>query len=217
MSAAGSTVLLVPPGRVERWVENFGRRHGEPALTLDAGVLVGSAPDGAWCRLALPFGGPVGEASVAVTAEAAREAAGRPYGVLLVRRGGYAVALVRDGVLAASKTGQRHVQGRTKAGGWSQQRFARRREQQARVAGEAAAGHAARVLEGLDGPLVLGGDRAMVEEVTDDLGLGTAHPVAGLENVRVDARFLAVPDPRRDVLLAAVADAAAVEVTVHNG
>ena len=45
-----------------------------------------------------------------------------------------------------SKVGQRHVQGRTKAGGQSQQRFARRRDNQARAAYEAAAEHAARIL-----------------------------------------------------------------------
>ncbi len=65
------------------------------------------------------------------------------WGVLLVRKGGFAVARLAGDRLAESKVGQRHVQGRTKAGGQSQQRFARRRDNQARDAYAAAADHAA--------------------------------------------------------------------------
>ena len=53
-----------------------------------------------------------------------------PLGLVLVRRGGYAVGLVAGGVLVAHKIGTAHVQGRTKKGGWSQQRYARRRGHQ---------------------------------------------------------------------------------------
>jgi peptide subunit release factor 1 (eRF1) len=38
------------------------------------------------------------------------------------------------GRLTASKVDRQYVQGRTAAGGWSQQRFARRRDNQARAA-----------------------------------------------------------------------------------
>ena len=65
-----------------------------------------------------------------------------------MRKGGFAVARLEHGRLADSKVGQRHVQGRTKAGGQSQQRFARRRDNQARAAYEAAADHCARILGG---------------------------------------------------------------------
>ena len=68
------------------------------------------------------------------------------WGLLLVRKGGFAVARLAGERLVDSKVGQRHVQGRTKAGGQSQQRFARRRGNQARQAYEAAADHAARLL-----------------------------------------------------------------------
>ena len=66
--------------------------------------------------------------------------------MLLVRKGGFAVARLAGDRFVESKVGQRHVQGRTKAGGQSQQRFARRRDNQARQAYEAAAEHAARIL-----------------------------------------------------------------------
>ena len=60
------------------------------------------------------------------------------WGVLLVRKGGFAVARLSGDDLVEHKIGQRHVQGRTKAGGQSQQRFARRRDNQARAAYDAA-------------------------------------------------------------------------------
>ena len=60
------------------------------------------------------------------------------------------------------------MQGRTKAGGQSQQRFARRRDNQARQAYEAAADHAARILGRVALPVVTGGDHAAVDEVLAD-------------------------------------------------
>ena len=109
--------------------------------------------------------------------------------------------------ITASKVGQRHVQGRTKAGGQSQQRFARRRDNQARQAYEAAADHAARILGDLTGPLVTGGDRTAVDEVLLD---------PRLRKLTVVGPWLAVPDPRRGILEQAVGDACAVRVEVHN-
>jgi hypothetical protein len=101
------------------------------------------------------------------------------------------------------------VQGRTKAGGQSQQRFARRRDNQARQAYEAAAEHAARILTGRVSALVCGGDRSAVEAVLTDSRL--AH----LADVRVDP-WLAVPDPRRGILERAVVDGASVAVTLTD-
>ena len=98
------------------------------------------------------------------------------------------------------------MQGRTKAGGQSQQRFARRRDNQARVAYEAAAEHAARILPGAT-VLVTGGDHAAVEAVLSDQRL------AGFAVV---PPFLAVPDPKRGVLEQAIVDAGSVRVDVTN-
>ena len=53
------------------------------------------------------------------------------FGVLLLRRAGYAVAAFEGGTVAEKKVGTRHIHGRTAAGGWSQQRYARRRDNQA--------------------------------------------------------------------------------------
>jgi hypothetical protein len=99
------------------------------------------------------------------------------------------------------------VQGRTKAGGQSQQRFARRRDNQARQAYEAAAEHAVRLLGGAPMPVVTGGDHAAVTEVLDD---------PRLRGLTVTGPWHAVPDPRRSVLDAAIADALALRVEVTN-
>ena len=54
------------------------------------------------------------------------------------------------GTLTAAKVGSRHVQSRTAAGGWSQQRFARRRGKQADELVDAVVRHARRILLGDD-------------------------------------------------------------------
>jgi hypothetical protein len=205
-----SAVVAVPRLRLVRWVANFADRHGGAQLTVEDGALRGVAADGSDFTARLPFAtsydGPAAaeDLAAAVTAPAA-------WGVLLVRKGGFAVARLERERIVESKVGQRHVQGRTKAGGQSQQRFARRRDNQARQAYEAAAEHAARVLAGLPprAPLVTGGDHTAVEAVLEDPRL---RPLAA----RVVGPWLAVPDPRRAVLEQAVADAMAAQVAVHN-
>jgi hypothetical protein len=203
-----SRSVLVPPERLVRWFATFADRHGVPAYDVVSGRLHASAPDGTSATAALPFGRDhAGWASP----EAFRAAAEAPdrWGVLLVRRGGFAVASVTGDRVVAAKVGRRHVQGRTKAGGQSQQRFARRRDNQARQAYEAAAGHAAGILGGPLDALVCGGDRPGVERVLDDPRL--RHLAA----VRVGP-WLAVPDPRRAVLDQAVRDGRSVAVVLSD-
>lgn len=200
--------VLVPTVRVVRWFENFGTRHGAPSLEVSDGALCASAPDGSTAVATLPFGatydGPADPAALA----AAAVPPGR-WGVLLVRKGGFAVARLSGPEIVESKVGQRHVQGKTKAGGQSQQRFARRRDNQARQAYEAAADHAARILTGNLAALVCGGDRSAVDAVLEDARLRAAA------DVRVEP-WLAVPDPRRAVLEQAVADGGSIAVAVTD-
>ena len=206
-----SRTVLVPVDRVERWFHNFAERHGAPALDLVEGRLRARAEDGSSAQAALPLGRPyAGAAEVAAFTDAAREP--MHWGVLLVRKGGFAIATVDGATVATSKVGQRHVQGRTKAGGQSQQRFARRRDNQARQAYEAAADHAHRILVLETKPvqaLVCGGDRTAVEQVLTDPRL--RH----LDALRV-VPWLAVPDPRRAVLDQAVRDGASVSVEITD-
>ncbi|RZI88329.1 MAG: hypothetical protein EOO67_13255, partial [Microbacterium sp.] len=126
---------VVAPGRLPRWVENFTASHGDTALAVADGGLTGRAADGSSFRAALPFSRLyAGEART--DAFVAACAAPDDWGVLLVRKGGFAIARLAGDKVRESKVGQRHVQGRTKAGGQSQQRFARRRDNQARAAYE---------------------------------------------------------------------------------
>lgn len=197
--------VLVPVARWPRWVTNFASSHGDPVLSVADGMLLGAAPDGSHFSASLPFSQQY-DGPPAADVFAAEARVPERWGVLLVRKGGFAIAGLEGVALTASKVGQRHVQGRTKAGGQSQQRFARRRGNQARAAYEAAADHAVRVLDGVT-TVVTGGDRPAVEDVLSDTRL--AH-------LAVVGPWLAVPDPRRAVLEAAVADAQALVLEVVN-
>ncbi len=199
------TTVLVPPARLPRWVENFAGRHGAAILSVTDGRLHGRAADGSVFTAELPFGREyAGPADLAAFADAS--APPEDWGVLLVRKGGFAVGRLHGGLLVASKVGRRHVQGRTKAGGQSQQRFARRRDNQARAAYDAAAGHAQELLRAA--PLVLvGGDRDAVRAA-----------LAGSDGLdqRVRGWFLDAGDPRRHVLEDAIVDAGSVRMSVVN-
>ncbi len=204
-----SRKVPVPAARLPRWFENFARRHGSARLDVVEGRLVARAADGAVAEAALPFGREYDGPADALAFAAEVEAPDR-WGILLVRKGGFAVAALSGSAVIGSKVGQRHVQGRTKAGGQSQQRFARRRDNQARQAYEAAADHANRILLTDGGPLealVCGGDRSAVDVVLADPRLGEARTARR-------EPWLAVPDPRRAVLDAAIADACSAWVTV---
>jgi VLRF1 release factor-like protein len=218
-AAGGGRWVEVPPERFVAWIITFAERHGgvdgiaarQPAdgaaggVAGRAGTVTFTAADGAAAECHPPFPSPAlpsapagGERAVAGVL-AAGAAADRTVGVLLVRLGGYAVG-VFSGVpprLAVSKTGSRPVHGRSAAGGWSQQRFARRRENQAATALRAAADAAAEVFGrygpgGLDA-VVLGGDKRSAAGLRGDARL--ADYLA-----RASGRFLTVPDPRLAVL-----------------
>ncbi|HYB87892.1 MAG TPA: acVLRF1 family peptidyl-tRNA hydrolase [Streptosporangiaceae bacterium] len=199
----GGRWVEVPPERLVRWVENFTARHGPAVAEPGPAVVVFRARDGVAAACHPPFPPlPPGEGQhdPARQAElmAAHAAADRTVGVLLVRLGGYAVGVFTGDPprLAASKTGSRLVHGRAAAGGWSQHRFARRRENQATAALRAAADTAVAVLGPYQGRLdavVLGGDRRAMAGVRDDPRLAPFMALAV-------ERFLTVPDPRLAVL-----------------
>jgi Actinobacteria/chloroflexi VLRF1 release factor len=176
-----------------------------PPFPPPGGASMLAANAGADCAA-----GPAGRADVAAIAEAFAAHARRPrtVGVLLVRLGGYAAGVFTGypPALQDAKVGSRLVHGRSAAGGWSQHRFARRREKQANEALDAAADAAVLILgkraanrrpqptaAGLDA-VVLGGDRRAVAELRDDPRLALYFQLAA-------ERFLTVPDPKRAVLL----------------
>ncbi|GAB2605865.1 acVLRF1 family peptidyl-tRNA hydrolase [Pseudactinotalea suaedae] len=186
--------------RLPRWLAGFADRHGE--TTVDGGALL--AADGT--TASLTAWGPLGASSLEALVE--ETAPPQRIGFVVVRRGGYAVAVSDGAELVERKVGRRHVQSRTAAGGWSQQRFARRRGKQADELVTAVTEHAVRLLAGarLDG-LVRGGDRTLVADVLDDPRL---RGLAGLP-----ARELFdLPDPTPAVLERAVRRARSVRITL---
>ena len=140
---AGGRWVDVGAERVAGWLERFAERHGEVVTAAGPDEVVVTAADGAVARLTVPFPPLVVDDAAADGGLAAHVLRPRRVGVLLVRLGGHAAGVFDGDRLVSSKVGSRQVHGRSSAGGWSQQRFARRREGQVRVALAAAADVAA--------------------------------------------------------------------------
>jgi hypothetical protein len=195
-AAGGGHWVTVEPERLERWLTGFAARHGATAWSAGPLAVEVTAEDGARALCEVPFPPLEVDAEAAYGGLLAHAAAERTIGLLLVRLGGFAAGVVAGPRLVASRVGSRPVHGRAAAGGWSQRRFARRREGQARVALEAAADAAASVLlpevDRLDA-VVTGGDRRAVEGVLADTRLAALRRL-------VDPHLLEVPDPARRVL-----------------
>ena len=195
-AAGGGRWVDVAAERVERFLDGFVERHDEVTVTATPESVRLAAADGATAACEVPFPPLHVDVAAAYAGLVAHALHDRRVGVLLVRRGGFAAGVFDGPRLAASKVGSRHVQGRSAAGGWSQQRFARRREGQARVAMGAAADVVAAVLlphaETLDA-VVAGGDRAACDELLRDVRLAPLLPL-------LVARRLDVPEPRQRVL-----------------
>ncbi|GGL16437.1 acVLRF1 family peptidyl-tRNA hydrolase [Planomonospora parontospora] len=209
-AAGGGRWVSVGPERLGRWIDGFADRHGPLEAAASDELVRIEAADGAVAECRVPFppltaggGGPLAR----LTTHARRE---RRVGVLLVRLGGHAAGIFQGDELVSSKVGSRQVHGRSAAGGWSQRRFARRREKQVDQAHEAAAEVALRILGPHTGGLeavVLGGDRRAVDALRADRRLA---PVFALEA----EPFLTVPDPRLAVLTATPAQFRAVRIRV---
>lgn len=133
--AVAETVYLPPAGPPPREWEDL-----PPSAAASAGGLVLLSGPGLRIAIAPPFA-PDADDGLSVTAGRSergpvlgplRSALTRPrlVGVVLVRLGAYAVGVVDDGRLVASKTGTRYVGRRHRAGGQSQRRFERGREGQ---------------------------------------------------------------------------------------
>jgi Actinobacteria/chloroflexi VLRF1 release factor len=198
-AAGGGRWVDVAPERLPRWLENFATRHGP--YRQDGRTVV--AEDGATAEIELPVGVPELED---LDRKAPR------IGLLLARKGAVAVGVADGDELVVSKVDRHYVQGRTAAGGWSQQRFARRRDNQAKAAAGDGAAIAGRVLlpeVRTLAALVCGGDRSQVDTIL------AAPPLAPLAALRAP-RLLDVPEPRHAVLVAAIAQARAVRILVRD-
>ncbi|GIE36995.1 hypothetical protein Ait01nite_100400 [Actinoplanes italicus] len=204
-AAGGGKWVDVAPERLPRWLENFEARHG----AYDEEGLTVTGADGASATLHLPPGAVAVSTVAELIAEARRP---RRLGLLLARKGAVAVGIADGDELVTSKVDTHYVQGRTAAGGWSQQRFARRRDNQAKAAAADGAGIAGRLLlpeVRTIAALVTGGDRSAVDAI---LATPQLAPVAALRA----GRLLDVPEPRHAVLVSAVAAARAVPILIQE-
>ena len=203
--------VTVEAERLAGWLDRFAGRHGDVTSEVGPDAVVVRAEDGSLARLTVPFPPLVGTGATygGIVEHALRD---RRVGVLLVRLGGFAAGVFEGTSLVSSKVGSRQVHGRSAAGGWSQQRFARRREGQVRVALAAAADVAAAILlpeaARLDA-VVLGGDRRSVEPVLEDRRLEPLRPL-------LTGPVLDVPDPRLAVLRGTPVAFRAVQVEVTD-
>jgi hypothetical protein len=208
-AAGGGRWVEVDPARLPRWIDGFAARHGSYAQRpAGYGVLL-AAFDGATAELHAPAGArPDGDlGDFVATAQASRR-----LGLLLARKGAVAIGVADGERLLDSKVDTSYVQSRTAAGGWSQQRFARRRDNQARAAAAVASDLAIRLLLPRAprlAALVCGGDRRTVDQILADRRL------APLAQLRAD-RLLDVPEPRHAVLVDAVRAARAVRILVRD-
>lgn len=203
--------VIVPAERVVRWFENFATRHGDYELTSTDGAVVAVAPDGATAAVTSGWG-PI--PPVASSAElAAWLLRDRHVGVLLVRKGAHAVGVFTGTTMDSSKVDTHYVQGRTKAGGWSQQRYARRRDNQATKAFSEAADEAAlRLLPEVDHleAVVCGGDSSAVSTVLADRRL---EPLRGLVSAH---GVLPTSEPRKVTLSEVIERARSVSIALND-
>ena len=198
--------LDIAAERLPRWAGGFRERHGEPEAVSDSLEQIEFAsPDGTRVVLHARFpadfdpsqqDGGMPDWATAVQLVVQNAAASRALAVLLIRRNGYAVAQMTAGRVTASKVGSAYVQGRTAAGGWSQQRFARRRDQQVQGLLGSAAEVASRILIPVQAQfLVTGGDRDLIERLLAHSRLAS---LASLPR----GPHLEVGDPRNDDVIA---------------
>ena len=191
--------------RLDRWVAGFAASHGASSWSLDGSTYLLTGADGSWARLRAWKPASLLPPDLSLWSESPHR-----LGIVLIRRGGYAVGLTAGAALVAHKCGTKYVQGRTAAGGQSQQRFARRRSNQADELVGAVADRCVAMLasERMDA-LVVGGDKQLVEQTLD---VSRLHALGRLPR----REFFDIPDPRFSVLQSVAERARAVTITVHN-
>ncbi len=200
-AAGGGRWAEISPHRLAGWLDGFYQRHDG---AVEIGLLL-SAANGDEATLVPPPAPPAVHTIDELLAEVKLP---RRLGLLLARKAAVAVGVAHGEEITSSKVERFYVQGRTAAGGWSQQRYARRRGNQAAAGVKEAADIAARILlpeaANLDA-LVCGGDRATVDAILSDPRLAPLLP-------KRHERLLDVPEPRQNVLAEALVAAKMIRI-----
>lgn len=205
-------MITVDRDRLQRWLENFAARHGDCSSALADGLVIITAEDGAEARVSLPFGPLAEDDRPPAVRLVDHVLTDRLVGSVLVRRGGYAIGVFEGSRLINSKVGSSYVQSRTKAGGWSQQRYARRRGNQARqLYGRATEAIEAVLLPVAEDLVAVagGGDRAGVEAALDEPRLRSVRDL-------LLPRIYPTDDPRLRVLEGFPAQFLAISIELND-
>ncbi|WP_433047723.1 acVLRF1 family peptidyl-tRNA hydrolase [Dactylosporangium sp. CS-033363] len=201
-AAGGGRWVEISPERLRGWLDGFyGRHQGAD----EAGLVLTGTNNGDKATLHPPPG-----LDAAEDVDALLTGLRQPprIGLLLARKGATAVGIADGTDIAASKVERFHVHGRTAAGGWSQQRYARRRDNQSDAVAQKSADIAERVLlpeVATLHALVCGGDRGLVDAILADRRLAA---LAALRH----PRLLEVAEPRLTVLEEAAVTARKVRI-----
>lgn len=209
-AAGGGRWVEISPERLRGWLDGFYGRHDG---ATEQGLVLTGVSNGDTATLYPPPG-------LAAVRDVDMLLAGiiRPprIAVLLVRKGAVAAGVADGTTITVSKVERFYVQGRTAAGGSSQQRYARRRANQAGAATHRATDIAARILlpyapavhadpHHAVSALVCGGDRSMIDAVLTDRRLS---PLALLRH----PQLLESAEPRFAVLQDAAVTARRIRV-----
>ena len=212
-AAGGGIEVEISASRIVGWVNRFaGRNTGVADLVAHADRLEIRGGDGTLATLEVPFGPMSMRGREPVEALVDHLSGVGLLGLVLVRGGAHSIGTAKDGVVLSSSTDRAYLQGRTAAGGWSQQRYARRRGNQLTASLADAASTVERLLIPLAsrlGGVVLAGDstalrRVMVEPALDALS-------------KLPSRtFGDIPEPRRAVLDAVAQRSLVVRIVVRT-
>jgi hypothetical protein len=204
-------VVEVSPDRLSGWVNRFAaRNNGLTNVTADDGGVSIVGGDGTTARIDVPFAPMALGDREPIEAVLDHLAGIGAIGLILVRAGAHSVGICRDRKVTVSSTDTHYVQGRTAAGGWSQQRYARRRGNQLTAAQQETAEAAARVLSTTAvAALIVGGDLKSIVAVLDDPRLAELKTLPRRE-------FRDIAEPRRAVLDEVAGRSLDVSITVRD-
>jgi hypothetical protein len=197
-AAGGGRWAEISPERIRGWIDGFYSRHNGAA---EYGLVLTGTSNGDTATIYPPPGlTDVTDIDTLLS----RLMAPPRIGLLLARKGAAAVGIADGTTISTSKVERFHVQARTAAGGWSQQRYAGRRGNQADAATDKTTDMAVRVLlpyapgvphesDEAVSALVCGGDRPMIDTILTDRRL---HPLVAARH----PHLLDTPEPRLAVL-----------------
>lgn len=189
----------IHPNKLDSWVNNFHKKHENLVCEFSENKVEWHNEKGIQARLTVPYIKQLETANISTICEDLSK--NRTVAIVFLRRSGYAIGKAEMGKLVTSKVGSKYVQGQTAAGGWSQKRFARRRETQTNNLLESAKkttqtllcspANSKQSFKELDG-IVLGGDKNLLAKLLQNSTLLFLTKLPQFPNLEVEAPRLKV-------------------------